>query len=167
VSTDLMTCECGRSFQTQSGLTLHQRKSICGSSSEKRFWNKTSRRGRSECWPWVGAITPAGYGHFYWGGRSSSAHRFAYELIVGPIPAGLHVDHLCRNRRCVNPHHLEPVTIRENLLRGETMTARRAAATHCPRGHEYTPLNTYRSKRNQRSCVVCRRAYVRGRKVTA
>lgn len=96
-----------------------------------------------QCWEWQG-YRSHGYGHIYspTHGRILKAHRVAYELFVGPIPAGLHIDHLCRNRACVRPDHLEPVTAKENLLRGIGLTARNAAVTHCPKGHEYTELNT-------------------------
>src|SRR5690606_7991791 len=86
---------------------------------------------------------------------------FAYELLVGPISAGLYLDHLCRTPRCVNPHHLEPVTARENSLRGETVLARNLAKTHCPSGHEYTQENTYRAgpakktPNGSRQCRTC------------
>jgi hypothetical protein len=91
------------------------------------------------CWEWVGHLTPQGYGSL---GRRL-AHRLVYEVAVGPIPAGLQLDHLCRNRRCVNPDHLEPVTSRENTLRGSGLPAQRVLVTHCPRGHAYTDENTY------------------------
>jgi hypothetical protein len=86
-------------------------------------------------------------------------HRLAYVLLVGPIPKGLQLDHLCRQPACCNPDHLEPVTARENLVRGETVTAREVATTHCPRGHEYTNENTYRrpDNPNKRDCKECRR----------
>jgi hypothetical protein len=86
-------------------------------------------------------------------------HRLAYEVFVGPIPDGLQIDHLCRQRACCNPDHLEAVTCRVNLLRGDTITAREAATTHCPQGHEYTEANTYRRPDNpiKRDCKICRR----------
>ena len=88
----------------------------------------------------------------------SATHRVIWTAERGPIPAGLDIDHLCRTRACCNPDHLEPVTRQVNLLRGETTTAARAAITHCPRGHEYTPENTRTSKLGQRECRECRRA---------
>jgi hypothetical protein len=83
----------------------------------ERFWAKVDRRGDDECWPWLGAVNPNGYGAFQWDG-GQYAHRFAYELQIGPIPEGLTLDHLCRVRHCVNGAHLEPVTGQENTLRG-------------------------------------------------
>jgi len=80
------------------------------------------------------------------------AHRWIYEQVVGPIPAGLDLDHLCRNRWCVNPEHQEPVTRRENLLRGDTVTARNAAKTHCSRGHLLPPYEPGK-KRQCRRCA--------------
>lgn len=83
------------------------------------------------------------------------AHRVAYELLIGPIAAGLELDHLCRTHACVNPAHLEPVTGQVNLLRGVGFPATNAAKTHCPQGHEYTAENTYWSKKGQRGCRAC------------
>lgn len=112
------------------------------------------------CWLWTGSLTEHGYGHF--GpvrGTTVKAHRFAYQQFVGPIPDDLPLDHLCRVRRCVNPAHLEPVTQRENLLRGDTSTAAFAAQTHCMRGHPLSGDNLYRppNASNQRHCRACRR----------
>jgi hypothetical protein len=108
----------------------------------------------SGCWEWTGAITRLGYGNAYVGGRTMLAHRAVYEALVGPVPNGLTLDHLCRNRGCVNPAHLEPVTHRENVLRGEGFAARHARKTHCPRGHPYDEKNTewYRGGRYCRAC---------------
>lgn len=110
----------------------------------ERFWDKVDQT--SDCWNWVGAVSGHGYGNFKAGPRYAMAHRFAYELLVGSIPEGLQIDHLCRNRRCVNPDHLEPVAARENVRRGETPLANRlrsAQMTHCHRGHPRTPQNLY------------------------
>lgn len=100
------------------------------------------------CWNYAGTINPAGYGQI----RQTTAHRYFWETIRGPIPAGLQLDHLCRNKRCVNPSHLEPVTHDENQRR------RAVLITHCPQGHEYTPENTVikiRDGREKRSCRAC------------
>lgn len=100
-------------------------------SFDERFFEKVYMT--SECWPWLGNCTHDGYGRL--GGVL--AHRISYERFVGAIPDGFEIDHLCRNRACVRPDHLELVTHRENMIR------RAQLVTHCPRGHEYTPENTY------------------------
>lgn len=97
-------------------------------------------------------------------GKYPQTHRVAYEMLVGKIPEGMLLDHLCRNPSCCNPDHLEPVTPQENLLRGEGITSKNAAKTHCPNGHEYTPDNTWISKLNQRHCKTCRARRQRERK---
>ena len=127
----------------------------------ERFWEKVDKTG--PCWEWT-ASKVYGYGQFGIAHQKHArAHRFAYELLVGPIPEGLELDHLCRNRACVNPDHLEPVTTRVNLLRGATVTARKAGQTHCIHGHEFTPDNTFIRKNGCRTCLTCRRALDRVR----
>lgn len=123
-----------------------------------RFWRQVEKT--DGCWFWRGAITNQGYGAF--GGarvngrnKNWAAHRFAYEALIGPIPDGLQLDHLCRVRHCVNPAHLEPVTARENVLRGIGVTARLARSSTCGHGHEWTPENTYRDPRGRRACRAC------------
>lgn len=135
--------------------------------TDERFWSKVDRRGPDECWPWTGALSPKGYGKFRGAdGRTKQAHRVAYELAVGPIPAGMTIDHVrsrgCIHRHCVNPAHLEPVTMGVNVLRGEGPSAQHARATHCPQGHAYSGKNLYvRPSNGGRECRTCRRNYWR------
>ncbi len=127
----------------------------------ERFWAWVDRRSSTECWPWIGPFVPSGYGCCQFVGKNYVAHRVAYELLVGPIPQGLQLDHLCRVRRCVNPSHLEPVTNRENTIRGigpELARQRGLAVTHCRRaGHPYTSENTGRDHDGKRYCLACSR----------
>lgn len=128
-----------------------------------RFWAKVSKHGPlwndTPCWPWQGSIASTGYGVFappkrqY--GYNKLAHRVAYQLLVGLIPEQLTLDHLCRVRSCVNPAHLEPVSVKVNVLRGIGFTAQLAKRTHCPKGHAYDLWNTYIDKRGFRSCKQC------------
>jgi hypothetical protein len=119
----------------------------------------------SGCTLFIGAHDSAGYGHIWWQGRLWGAHRVAYTLHVGPIPGGLHIDHLCRNTLCVNPAHLEAVPQRINTLRGIGPSARGAQATRCPQGHAYDDANTYRDARGRRNCRSCNRAAVQRSKL--
>lgn len=118
----------------------------------ERFLAKVEKT--ETCWLWRGYIAPNGYGQIGMSNprRVEYAHRAAYELLVGPIPEGMQLDHLCRTRACVRPDHLEPVTQRENLLRGEGVTAAHARKTHCPKGHEYDAVHDGR-----RACRTCAR----------
>ncbi len=121
------------------------------------------------CWLWTGYLSN-GYGHF-WGinNKWNQAHRFAYEQLVGKIPKGMDLDHLCRIRNCVNPKHLEPVTRQENLKRGKTGGFRKNSApdwqlakTHCPKGHPLFGDNVYyRPKPKGRVCRQCHRERTR------
>lgn len=122
----------------------------------------------SGCWLWSGCTGSGGYGRVSVGGKQMPAHRFIYELLIGEIPHGLQLDHLCRVRNCVNPSHLEPVTGRVNILRGEGPCAQHARKTHCPQGHPYDAANTYLHKGKYRYCRIClrlnkRRYYAEGR----
>lgn len=107
------------------------------------------------CWEWMAAKT-RGYGRFYMRGQMPGAHRVSYQMFVGPIPDGLTLDHLCRNPGCVRFDHLEPVSNRENVLRGEGTSARHARQTHCKRGHKFDAANTY-VHRGKRYCRTCQR----------
>jgi hypothetical protein len=115
----------------------------------------------SGCWLFDGGRYPDGYGRMTVDGKGRAAHIVYYERFVGPVPAGLVLDHVrargCVHRHCVNPAHLEPVTIGENVMRGDTIPAANAAKTHCKHGHEFTPENTQITTKGARRCRACRR----------
>lgn len=119
----------------------------------ERFWAFVEEDPETHCWVWQGRINAKGYSAFgLWGGQVRG-HILSYELMVGPVPEGLVVDHLCRNRACINPGHLEPVTNRENILRGKGAAARNARKTECSKGHPFDGVDN----RGQRTCSVCAR----------
>jgi hypothetical protein len=106
-------------------------------------WFKNQSVLLGNCWEWVGTKTSAGYGQLRVNGKVQYVHRISYELFVGIIPNDLEIDHLCRNRACMNPDHLEVVSHRDNVLRGDAPPARYACATMCINGHLFTDSNTY------------------------
>jgi hypothetical protein len=128
----------------------------------ERFWSKCIPEPNSGCWLWIGATTDHGYASVRWRNRMRIAHRISYAIIVGPIDPDLVIDHLCRTRCCVNPAHMEPVTMAVNTARGfnsiavaAATRARAASLTHCFRGHELTPSNVVRRPNGGRSCRRC------------
>src|SRR3990167_10659382 len=134
-------------------------------STAQRFWKHvTFGHGPNACLLWSGAKLPKGYGLFDTGDREHTrvAHRLAYEWIHGPVPEGKQLDHLCRNRACVNPDHLEPVSARENTIRGTSITGRNARKTHCQQGHALVGENlaSWHPNRACRTCnIINGRAY--------
>lgn len=107
------------------------------------------------CWLWTASKDRGGYGRVRIAGRLLKAHRAAYEQLIGPIPEGMTIDHLCRVRACVNPHHVEVVTRGENVLRGNGFSGTHARMTHCVRGHPLSGDNLYVTKQGQRHCRTC------------
>lgn len=123
---------------------------------EERLAEYIPERPGDGCWVWQGCrITPHGYGCLHYKGRQRAAHRVSYEHFVGPIPEGLELDHLCRNPACVNPTHLEPVTHRENVVRGVGFSGTNVRKTHCKRGHPFDEENTDYVAAG-RECRACR-----------
>ena len=126
----------------------------------RRFFTKIKEVG--SCWEWTSSIRKDGYGQFSFNGKPVLTHRFSFELFKGYIPINLDLDHLCRNRKCVNPDHLEAVTRSENLIRGNAVLKRgveQSQKTHCPQGHQYLDDNLYvwKNEKNntERHCRKC------------
>lgn len=129
---------------------------------EVRLWAKVARGGPDDCWPWTASRTPKGYGRVNAGGRHGrrlQAHRVVYELVVGPIPEGHDIDHLCENKACCNPKHLEPVTRQDNMLRFH------GQRTRCKEGHPLDGVMRGTMKNGTpgiwRYCLTCSRARAR------
>ena len=126
-------------------------------SAAERLWSGALADGTG-CWLWQRATAGKGYGTMRVEGKPRYAHRLAYELVKGPIPVGLTIDHLCRVHNCINPDHLEVVTQQENVLRGEGPTAANARKDYCSQGHPYDETNTYHRPtggREGRHCRAC------------
>ena len=121
----------------------------------ERFMSRVDKSGPNGCWQWLGSLNGHGYGQFSVGRAKRGAHRWLWEQVNGPASSKLHLDHLCRNRACVNPGHLELVTHQVNLNRG-MRTEHQAMKTHCPQGHPYNEANTGRTG-SIRWCRECKR----------
>jgi hypothetical protein len=127
---------------------------------ENRFWSKVDVPYQpSCCWEWTGSTSPKNYGYVVIGTQTFKSHRVAYRVLIGPIPGERDLDHLCRNPRCVNPDHLQPVTNAVNTRRGHGCCSRNRRKTHCKHGHEFTPENTYSPPHRPggRECKTCKR----------
>lgn len=127
----------------------------------ERFFAKFNEDDRTGCWLWAGAVTGNGYATLDIDRRTRLAHRWYWEHVNGPVPEGLHLDHLCRTRHCVNPDHLEPVAPAENVRRGRKVERER---THCPQGHPYSGDNLKIDARGHRKCRTCNRERNRQRR---
>lgn len=127
---------------------------------EERFWSKVDVRNPFVCWPWLGSLGHNGYARFSLHGKTVRAHRYMYELMVGTIEPNMTIDHVaargCTLRHCVNPYHLEQVTMKENVLRGDTITAHNKTKTECISGHSFEFWG-YIDYTGARQCKLCSR----------
>jgi len=125
----------------------------------ERFMAKVDKQ-ENGCWLWTGAKDRGGYGEFHilinGQKKMEIAHRFSYEHFVAKLQGKQVIDHLCRNRGCVNPQHLEAVSTHENIMRGIGLASINSSKTHCKNGHEFTAENTYFRKGAGRQCRMCR-----------
>lgn len=122
-----------------------------------RIWNRITVNSETGCWESTLSLNAQGYTQVRWKGRTMRLHRLIYTHLVGPVPLDIHLDHLCRNRACCNPRHIEPVSGRENVMRGDGFASVNANKTHCPRDHEYDARNTYHDSTGARRCRQCAR----------
>jgi len=127
---------------------------------EERFWAKVAKGiptigNPDPCWLWVAGLQGGGYGQLWVNGKHEQSHRISYEFANGDIPDNLEIDHICRVRTCVNPNHLRAVTHKENVLCGESPSAKAVRRNECFRGHSFTEENTYLF-RGERNCKICR-----------
>jgi len=171
-------CDCGKpvyNIKRQLCMACYERYRLYGDPSvtnrpdlgktvEARFWEKVDKSGPRGCWVWTASVNPrTGYGQFIVMGAKRGyprmAHRVAWELMRRPLAPGEVIDHLCRNRACVNPDHLQPVTNRVNILRGIAPSAINARKDECNSGHKFTPENTYvpPGRPTVRQCRKCAR----------
>ena len=171
---------CGKPSRKRGWCDMHYRRWLIHGDPERPsryemtredfFWSHVNKAGPipdyapelGPCWVWTAKLTTSGYARLKAKSEDGQAHRFAYELLVGPIPEGLQIDHLCRVRHCVNPSHLEPVTCQENLRRGINV---QAAKTHCPRLHPYDEVNTRIRPDGSRHCRICELEGLRARRL--
>jgi hypothetical protein len=116
-----------------------------------------------DCWQWTRPVGDGGYGRIWDGRQTIAAHRAVWRVLVGSIPDGLELDHLCRNRRCCNPDHLQPVTAKVNVHRSESPVAHNARKTHCKRGHELPSPD----QKGWRRCQICNADFHRRRREAA
>lgn len=121
-----------------------------------RFWDKVSVNEETKCWEWIAATNDDGYGSF-WNAANVKAHRLSYIALVGEIPTGLELDHLCRVRHCVNPLHMQAVSHKVNMERADFSDNANSKKTHCPHGHPFDGDNTYITPKGDRQCRECRR----------
>lgn len=157
---------CGTHYHRQSTYgNLHEVRGLNNTPFEERLWIQTDKDGPvpehapelGQCWIWTGTINNKGYGAIKRDDKVVGAHRAAYELLVGPIPKGLDLDHLCRNPPCINPSHMEPVTHRENVMRGVGACALNARKTECKHGHSFNDPKNLGINAWGRFCRECQR----------
>lgn len=130
---------------------------------QDRFWEKVIKKNNNECWDWFGSKS-RGYGNIGYKGKTYKAHRISFLLAGHNLDPMLTIDHLCMNKLCVNPDHLEQVTIRENILRAKGRAFENLIKTHCKQGHKFTKKNTYTVNQKGRmlpgrQCITCRNKY--------